>query len=96
MLLKHNRAKQSGIEHSSIQKGGVQYNVGAGNIGCMVCAVWYSRGRFDTSTRDDFIVWQFTVTLLYLNSSLNPFLYYWKIREVRQAVKETLRQLFCR
>ena len=56
MLLKHNRAKQSGIEHSSIQKGGVQCNVGAGNIGCMVCAVWYSRGRFDTSTRDDFIV----------------------------------------
>ena len=39
---------------------------------------------------------QFTVTLVYLNSSLNPLLYCWKIREVRQAVKETLRQLFCR
>ena len=39
---------------------------------------------------------QFTTTLVYLNSSLNPFLYCWKIREVRQAVKETLRQLFCR
>ena len=39
--------------------------------------------------------WQFTVTLVYSNSSLNPLLYCWKIREVRQAVKVTLRQLFC-
>ena len=39
---------------------------------------------------------QFTATLVYLNSSLNPLLYCWKIREVRQAVKETLRQLFWR
>ena len=39
---------------------------------------------------------QFTATLVYLNSSLNPLLYCLKIREVRQAVKETLRQLLCR
>ena len=38
----------------------------------------------------------FTVCMIFLNSSLNPLLYCWKIREVRQAVKETLRQLFCR
>ena len=38
----------------------------------------------------------YTVTLVYLNSSLNPFLYCWKIREVRKAVKDTLRQLYCR
>ena len=38
----------------------------------------------------------FTVTLVFLNSSLNPLLYCWKIIEVRQAVKETLQQLhFC-
>ncbi|XP_073247226.1 melanocyte-stimulating hormone receptor-like [Porites lutea] len=37
---------------------------------------------------------QFTATLVSLNSSLNPLLYCWKIREVRQAVKETLRQMF--
>ena len=35
----------------------------------------------------------FTVTLVYLNWSLNPFLYCWKITEMRQAVKETLQQL---
>ena len=39
---------------------------------------------------------QFTTTLVCSNSLLNPLLYCWKIREVRQAVKETLRQLFCR
>ena len=38
----------------------------------------------------------FTFSMVLLNSSLNPLLYSWKIREVRQAVKETLRQLFCR
>ena len=38
---------------------------------------------------------EFTVTLVYFNSSLNPILYCWKIREVRQAVKEIVRQLFC-
>ena len=33
----------------------------------------------------------FGVTLVYLNSSLNPLLYCWKIREVRHAVKEIAR-----
>ena len=36
-----------------------------------------------------------TVSLLLLNSSLNPFLYCWKMREVRQAVRETIRQFCC-
>ena len=39
---------------------------------------------------------QFTANLvLFKNSSLNPLLYCWKIREVRQAVKDTVRQFFC-
>ena len=33
--------------------------------------------------------------LVFLNSSVNPILYCWKIREVRQAVKDTIRGLFC-
>ena len=40
--------------------------------------------------------WQFTATLVCLNSSLNPLLYCWRIREVRLAVKVTLKQIFCR
>ena len=35
-----------------------------------------------------------TLSLLFFNSSLNPFLYCWKMREVRQAVKDTIRE-FC-
>ncbi|XP_078342580.1 melanocyte-stimulating hormone receptor-like [Oculina patagonica] len=34
-------------------------------------------------------------TLVLLNSSLNPILYCWKIREVKQAIKGTIRQLYC-
>ena len=33
-------------------------------------------------------------TSTFLNSTLNPFLYCWKISEVRQAVKQTIRQGF--
>ena len=33
-------------------------------------------------------------TVVYFNSTLNPFLYCWKISEVRQAVKQTIRQGF--
>ena len=36
-----------------------------------------------------------TRTLVLLNSSLNPLLYCWKIREVRQAVQNTIRELLC-
>ena len=37
--------------------------------------------------------WYYAVSLVYLNSSINPILYCWKIEEVRQSVKETIRQL---
>ena len=36
-----------------------------------------------------------TTILTYFNSTLNPFLYCWKFREVRQAVKQTIRQTLC-
>jgi len=35
----------------------------------------------------------YTFTLVFLNSSLNPILYCWKIEEVGQAVKDTIRQV---
>ena len=41
-------------------------------------------------------LWLFTATLVYSNSSLNPFLYCWKIREVRIAVKNTAKAFCCR
>ena len=33
--------------------------------------------------------------LLFLNSTLNPFLFGWKISEVRRTVKQTIRQAIC-
>ena len=36
-----------------------------------------------------------TITTVYLNSSLNPILYCWKIRGIRKAVKGTLRRMCC-
>ena len=41
------------------------------------------------------VAWRATETLVFLNSSLNPILYCWKIREVKQAVKGTISQLHC-
>ena len=42
----------------------------------------------------DLILFYCTATLVFLNSSLNPFLYCWRIKEIRQAVKATIRR-FC-
>ena len=42
-----------------------------------------------------YLIRGYAETLIYLNSSLNPILYCWKIREVRQAVKDTIRQFCC-
>ena len=39
------------------------------------------------------VAWNATGLLVFFNSSLNPFLYYWKIRGVRQAVKATIRKI---
>ena len=39
--------------------------------------------------------WIYAGTLVLLNSSINPILYCWKLEEVRQAVKDTIRQVLC-
>ena len=45
--------------------------------------------------RGHYLLWYFlTTALVFLNSSLNPFLYCWRIKEIRQAVKATIRR-FC-
>ena len=36
-----------------------------------------------------------TATVVYFNSTLNPILFCWKIREVRQEVKNTVKQIRC-
>ena len=41
------------------------------------------------------LVRNYTFTLVFLNSTLNPILYCWKIDEVRQALKDTIRKVLC-
>ena len=41
------------------------------------------------------VVRKVAIILLYFNSTLNPFLYCWKISAVRQAVKRTLKEALC-
>ena len=42
-----------------------------------------------------FVIYKVAIILLCFNSTLNPFLYCWKISEVRQAVKRTLKEALC-
>ena len=51
--------------------------------------------HFEEEFLDDNNIFSFFLCLLFLNSSLNPILYCWKIREVKEAVKDTIRQLNC-
>ena len=43
---------------------------------------------------ENYEAWKAATSLVYVNSSLNPILYCWKIKVVRQAVKNTIRQMF--
>ena len=50
---------------------------------------------YGKSSSSSFLLLGLGISLIYLNSSLNPFLYCWKISEVKQAVKETIREAHC-
>ena len=57
----------------------------------IITALWSYSGQSSAII----VLRQFTITLVYFNSTLNPLLYCWKISEVRQLVKELLRRSFC-
>ena len=42
-----------------------------------------------------YLALQPTRTLIYLNSLLNPIIYCLRMKEVRQAAQDTIRQMFC-
>ena len=41
------------------------------------------------------VLWMSAATLVYFNSSINPVLYCWKMKQVRRAAKATVLQVFC-
>ena len=55
--------------------------------------LWYF-GSIDYSTETR-IANEFFLCLIFLNSSLNPVLYCWRIKDVRQEVKNTIRKCLC-
>ena len=40
------------------------------------------------------IVREAATTIFYVNSSLNPFLYFWRMKELRQVVKAIIKRVF--
>ena len=48
------------------------------------------------SVKDYQIKWEFANTAVFMNSSINPFLYCWRLRELRTAVVKTGRQMLCK
>lgn len=51
---------------------------------------------YNLSLKNWNIAWKFANTAIFMNSSINPILYCWRLRELRTAVFKTIRQLFCR
>ena len=40
--------------------------------------------------------WEFAHIAVFMNSSINPFLYCWRLRELRMAVVKTAKQMLCK
>ena len=65
-------------------------------LALVTCYVpWIIMAVLEANGITHYVLWTVTETLVYMNSSLNPILYCWKIRDVKQAVKGTIRQLYC-
>ena len=61
-------------------------------LACYCPYIVIHRIDYSTETR---IANDVSICLLFLNSSLNPVLYCWRIKDVRQKVKNTIRQCLC-
>ena len=68
-------------------------------LALVVCYLPYSVMSFMVTlsglNSSHFLAWAITAILVYFNSTLNPFLYCLTISEVRQAVKQIIRQALC-
>ena len=76
------------------------YSIAWVQLALLICYFPYNLSGFLTLfdkvsySTEASILWELFVTLLYLNSSLNPVLYCWRIRDVRQEVKNMIRKIF--
>jgi len=70
----------------------LQFTLVACYLPYVVPVTWLIHSKLSSSV---FLALNYTSTLVFLNSTLNPILYCWKIDEVRQAVKDTIRKVLC-
>ena len=109
LALRHNRVEAQGQvtrghQGQNVQFNTVRYKKAVSSVlwvklGLVVCYLPFVIVEVlclqSGVTSDIFVAWFYSATLILLNSSLNPILYCWKIRKVRQAVKDTIRGHFC-
>jgi len=60
------------------------------------CPIYVTLTVFATSGKDWQTEWNFAHTAVFMNSSINPVLYCWRLRELRAAVVKTARQMLCK
>ena len=107
LKLRHQQAQvQNNVPHGQQNRGGIPLNIARYKktvssimwvqLALVACYVpWGIVAMLDANGIEHDVAWRTVDTLVFLNSSLNPILYCWKITEVKQAVKGTIRQLYC-
>ena len=59
---------------------------------CPIFVLMVSYGGLNMGWKTE---WHFATTIMFMNSSINPVLYCWRLRELRTAVRKTARQMLC-
>ena len=109
-LRQHQSSRRDNVQQGQANKGSrmplnlerykrTVVSIGLVQLALVICYFPFLIFRIVTHVKDIhyglYSLWYFhTSTLVFLNSSLNPFLYCWRIKEIRQAVKATIRR-FC-
>lgn len=90
--------RRNSTEYCTIQKDNFYHCMGAPVVGIFLSSVFYcvhTQFNCDVEQRINRIIVLATLTQIYFNSTLNPILYCWKIREMRKVAKDTIRQICC-
>ncbi|XP_078384643.1 adenosine receptor A3-like [Oculina patagonica] len=107
LKLRHQQAQvQNNVLHGQQNGEGIPLNIARYKktvssimwvqLALVACYVpWGIVAVLYANSTENLNAWIATTTLIFLNSSLNPILYCWKIREVKEAVKDTIRQFDC-
>ena len=108
-LRQHHSKVQDNTQRGQANTGGIPLNlerykrtvvsIALVQLALVICYFPFLIFRIVTHLKDVhpglYLLWySHTTTLVFLNSSLNPFLYCWRIKEIIQAVKGTIRR-FC-